>query len=64
MAALSMQFLGVAEISLDGVPVQLERRNSLALLADAGHLPVRHLRGGAGLQAACQEAPRLAQRWA
>jgi DNA-binding SARP family transcriptional activator/predicted ATPase/tetratricopeptide (TPR) repeat protein len=33
MAPLSMRFLGVADITLDGVPVQLERRNSLALLA-------------------------------
>ncbi|HYI16661.1 MAG TPA: BTAD domain-containing putative transcriptional regulator, partial [Thermomicrobiales bacterium] len=33
MAALCMCFLGVAHLSLDDVPVHLERRNSLALLA-------------------------------
>jgi DNA-binding SARP family transcriptional activator len=33
MAALSMRFLGVADLTFDGVPVQLERLNSLALPA-------------------------------
>lgn len=33
MPALCLSFLGVAHLTLDGVPIQLERRNSLALLA-------------------------------